>query len=167
MRAVVVGAPMGLMDRLLRGQGWVVCIGALLAGIVYLNVTLLEVNRDIAAMSGQAEQLNRENSALRDKIAKKGTSEEIQKLAQASGFVLPAPKDVRYLTADPANDAKLAAQVASGAPVVGTTEAVADSTGVNEDAAEATGTVQPEVSEAPVSDDPVAALPEPQAEGPG
>jgi hypothetical protein len=143
---------MGLMDRLLRGQGWVLLIGALLAGIVYLNVTLLEVNRGIASMSTQAAQLNRENSALRDEIAKKGTSEEIQKLAVGSGFVLPQPKDVVYLKADPVNDARLAAQVAAGAPTAPALDA------------------PPEQADAAPADpqEPVAAVPQaPDTEGPG
>ena len=39
-------------------------------------------------------------------------------LAVASGFKLPAPNEVRYLTADPASDARLAAQALQGGDVV-------------------------------------------------
>ena len=122
MRAVVVSAPMGLMDRLLRGRLWIGLVFALLAGIVFLNVTLLQVNREITTLTTEAADLNRENSALRDKIAKEAAPEQIQTLAVSAGFKLPAPDEVLYLTADPANDARLAAQALQGGDVVATGE---------------------------------------------
>src|SRR3954454_20466963 len=54
-----------LVDRVLRGRTWVGVIGVLLAGIVYLNVSVLEPNRGIAENSAKASTLERTNSTLR------------------------------------------------------------------------------------------------------
>lgn len=146
MRAVVVAAPMGLMDRLLRGRLWIGLVFALLAGIVFLNVTLLQVNREITTLTAEAADLNRENSALRDKIAKNAAPEQIQELAVASGFKLPAPDEVRYLEADPANDARLAARALQGGGVV--------ALGDPAEAAEPAGHIEPVANVTPSPEDP-------------
>jgi len=99
-RAQVVHAPLGLLDRILRGRGWVACVGALLAGIVFLNVTLLEVNSGIAQMGERSSELRRENSLLRQEVAKLAAPERIQEKAAKRDFVLPAPGDIRYVRTD-------------------------------------------------------------------
>src|SRR5947208_2024911 len=48
-----------LLDRLLRGRLWVGCIGLLLAGIVFLNVSLLELNQEIAHTGARAARTRR------------------------------------------------------------------------------------------------------------
>jgi hypothetical protein len=100
----------GLIDRLLRGRLWVGFIGALLAGIVFLNVSLLELNRDIARTTVHATALDRANSALRARLAGFDSSERIQRLAEARGMVMPAPGQYRYLRARPWLDAAMASQ---------------------------------------------------------
>lgn len=106
-----------LIDRLLRGRAWVVCVGALLAGIVFLNVSLLELNGGIARVDARAAALKRENAELRSRVAELGSSERIQQAALARGFALPAPGDVRYLKAREGADGRRAARLlASAAP---------------------------------------------------
>jgi cell division protein FtsL len=83
-------------------------IGVLLAGIVFLNVSVLELNRGIASTAAQTDELQRANSKLRDRVAKLDSAERIQRLAEARGFVLPQPGDVTYLDPHPGHDAKLA-----------------------------------------------------------
>jgi cell division protein FtsL len=100
----------GLADRLLRGRLWVGCIGALLAGIVFLNVSLLQLNQDIAKTGSQATTLDRQNSRLRVRLASLDSSERIQKLAAARGMLMPAPGEYRYLRSRPWLDAALAAR---------------------------------------------------------
>jgi cell division protein FtsB len=100
---------MPLVDRLLRGRAWVAIVGVLLAGIVFLNVSLLELNRGIAKSDAQAAALERTNSSLRERVAKLDSGERIQQLAAASGFVMPQPGDVNYVRAR-ASDAKFAAE---------------------------------------------------------
>jgi cell division septation protein DedD len=103
-----VGA--GLLDRLIRGPGWILCIGALLVGVVFFNVSLLELNRGITANSDHAAELRRANAELRLTVAKLASSERIQLAARQRGFVLPPPGEVRYLRASRLRDARLAAR---------------------------------------------------------
>jgi cell division protein FtsL len=99
-----------LLDALLHGQGWIALVGVLLAGIVFCNVYLLELNRDIAATSERAAAVKRENARLRLDVARLGSSERIQQAAARLGLVLPAPGEVRYLKANPSVDGRRAAK---------------------------------------------------------
>ena len=143
-----------VLDRLLRGRGWVLLIGVLLAGIVFLNVSVLELNRGIAQTDAAAEKLERKNSRLRERVASLDSTERIQELAEARGFVLPAPGDVEYLDPNRAKDARLAAErmetpdeVAAVAPAVPETPAPEP--------------VAPEPEPAPAATVPTAYTPEP------
>jgi cell division protein FtsL len=100
---------MPLLDRILRGPAWVVMLGVLLAGIVFLNVSVLELNRGIARTDAKAADLERTNSALRTRVAKLDSGERIQELATERGYVLPEPGQVTFLRGR-ATDAKLAAE---------------------------------------------------------
>src|SRR3954454_11266329 len=88
-----------VMDRLLRGPAYIAMVGILLAGIVFFNVDVLELNHGIAHTDARATQLKRDNSALMLRLAQLGASERIQRVALEHGLVLPQPGDVRYLPA--------------------------------------------------------------------
>ncbi len=106
------------LDRLLRGRAWVWLIGTLLAGIVFLNVALLELSNGIARTTRDAAALGEENARLRLEAARLGSSERIQRAARARGLVMPAPGDVRYLRPGP-DDGRLAARrITEPAPAV-------------------------------------------------
>jgi cell division protein FtsL len=111
-----------LLDRVLRGPAYIAVVGLLLAGIVFFNVDVLELNHGIARTDVRSSQLKRENAALTLKLAKLGSSERIQRVALQNGLVLPQPGDVRYLRAD-RQDAERALRVmtapdsSSAAPV--------------------------------------------------
>lgn len=94
----------GVLDGLLRGRLWVALVGLLLAGIVFLNVSLLGLDGGIAATSDQVSELKQENSELRLRAARLGSSERIEREAQDLGFVMPAPADVTYLEAEGGDD---------------------------------------------------------------
>ena len=98
-----------LLDSLLRGRSWVALVGILLAGIVFLNVSVLELNRGIARTDAQATTLERTNSGLRAQVARLDSAERIQRTAAARGFVLPQPGQIAYLKPGRA-DARLAAE---------------------------------------------------------
>jgi cell division protein FtsL len=100
----------GVLDALLAGRGWIALIGVLLAGIVFFNVDLLQMNRDIARDAERASALKRENARLRLEVARLASSERIQEAAAGLGLVLPAPGEVRYLKARPGRDARRAAK---------------------------------------------------------
>jgi cell division protein FtsL len=99
-----------VLDRLLAGRGWIALIGVLLAGIVFFNVDLLQMNREIARNAEKGAALQRENARLRRDVARLASSERIQEAAANLGLVLPAPGEVRYLKARPVLDARRAAK---------------------------------------------------------
>jgi hypothetical protein len=105
---VAQGSASVLLDQLVRGRTWVGFIGVLLAGIVFLNVSVLETNRGIARTDAKAAELERTNSTMREKVAALGSPERIQELAEARGYVLPLPGDVTYIKPNRHRDAKLA-----------------------------------------------------------
>jgi len=95
-----------LLDRLLSGRLWIGLVFLLLVGIVFFNVDLLRMNRDIAVTAEKAETIKRQNARLRGDLARLGSSERIQKVAAESGLVLPAPGEVRYLKTNTGVDAR-------------------------------------------------------------
>ena len=62
-----VARPRGaaVLDRLLPGRLWIGLVFVLLVGIVFFNVDLLRMNRDIAATAEKAATVKRENARLR------------------------------------------------------------------------------------------------------
>jgi cell division protein FtsL len=104
--------PLGarLLDRLLNGRVWIGLVGVLLAGIVFFNVDLLRMNREITHMADRAAQLKRENARIREEVAGLASSERIQQAAAELGLVLPQPSQVRYLKSNPAIDARTASK---------------------------------------------------------
>ena len=105
------------VDRLLTGRVWIVLLAVLLAGIVTANVSLLEMNSGIAQTTEKVAALKRENSRLRLEAAKLGSSERIQRAAADLGLVLPAPGEVRYLSARPGDAALALKRMSAPAPI--------------------------------------------------
>jgi cell division protein FtsL len=114
-----------VLDRLLSGRLWIGLVFLLLVGIVFFNVDLLRMNRDIAATAEKAETVKRENARLRGDVARLGSSERIQTAAAQRGLVLPAAGEVRYLKANPGADGKNAlARLKAGTGAAGAEAAV-------------------------------------------
>jgi cell division protein FtsL len=109
-RALALPRGARILDRLLTGRVWIGLVGVLLAGIVFFNVDLMRINREITHMADRAAQLKRENGRLRMDEAGLANSERIQEAAAELGLVLPAPAEVRYLKSKPATDARLASK---------------------------------------------------------
>ncbi len=101
----------GVLDALLSGRAWIVLVGVLLVGIVFFNVDLLRMNREIAITAEKSSVLKRDNARLRQEAALLGSSQRIQDAAGRLGLVLPAAGDVRYLKAHPGFDARRAARL--------------------------------------------------------
>ncbi|HEV3379260.1 MAG TPA: hypothetical protein VG126_18450, partial [Thermoleophilaceae bacterium] len=99
-----------ILDALLTGRLWIGLVGVLLAGIVFFNVDLLQMNREITQMADRATQLKRQNDRLRHDYARLASSERIQEAAAALGLVYPAAGEVRYLESDPKIDAHKASK---------------------------------------------------------
>jgi cell division protein FtsL len=104
--------PLGarLLDALLSGRVWIGLVGVLLAGIVFFNVDLMRMNREITHVANRAAQVKRENAGLRQDVAQLANSERIQEAAAELGLVLPAPDQVRYLKSNPRIDARTASK---------------------------------------------------------
>jgi cell division protein FtsL len=104
--------PLGarMLDALLSGRVWIGLVGVLLAGIVFFNVDLLRMNREITHMADRAAQLKRENARIREDVAGLASSERIQQAAAGLGLVLPVPAQVRYLKSNPLIDARTASK---------------------------------------------------------
>jgi cell division protein FtsL len=94
-----------VLDALLTGRIWIGLIGVLLAGIVFFNVDLLQMNREITQMAGKAAEIKRHNDRLRHDYARLASSERIQEAAAALGLLYPAAGEVRYLESKPKLDA--------------------------------------------------------------
>jgi cell division protein FtsL len=99
-----------VLDALMSGRIWIGLVGLLLAGIVFFNVDLLRMNREITQMADRSAQLQRENARIRQDVAQLASSERIQQAAAELGLVLPAPDEVRYLRSNPPIDARTAAK---------------------------------------------------------
>jgi cell division protein FtsL len=142
-----------ILDALLTGRACIAVVGVLLAGIVFFNVDLLQMNRDITHTADRAAQLKRENARLRVDVARLSSSERIQESAAGLGLVYPAPGEVRYLKSRPPVDARNASKHMSApdptyvapAPTPttsseppGTTDPTGSATGPAEEAADPT-----------------------------
>src|SRR5687768_14374160 len=57
-----------LLERLVRGRGWIVLLGALLFGLVALNVSLLKLNAAAGHNAERAKVLRIQNAKLRGKV---------------------------------------------------------------------------------------------------
>ena len=98
------------LDRLMRGQTWIVLIGIALMGIVAMQVSLLKMNAGIGRAVEHSSTLERQNADLRAAVSTLSSEERIQREAATMGFVMPPAGDVRYVKARGAEDARRAAK---------------------------------------------------------
>jgi len=106
-------AETGLVVRLTRGRLWIGVLGALLVGIVALNVGALSFNAASSQVGRQADALDRENSALRARIANQLSNDSLQEAIYSLGLVAPEPAAVHYLHATPSAAEVAARRLAS------------------------------------------------------
>jgi cell division protein FtsL len=99
------------LDKLVRGQGWIVLIGIALIGIVAMQVHLLKLNAGIGRAVEHTATLERQNADLRAEVSRMSAPERIQQVAERFGLVMPNAGDVRYVGARGARDAQRAAKV--------------------------------------------------------
>jgi cell division septation protein DedD len=108
-------ADSGLVHWLTRGRLWIVVLTTLLVGIVSLNVLALSFNASSSRVGRQADQLKRDISALRAKIATDGASNQrVQAAAARLGLIVPEPGSVGYLRPSHDDAAVAAQRLASG-----------------------------------------------------
>jgi hypothetical protein len=164
-------ADSSLVVRLTRSRLWIGLLGGLLVGIVALNVIALSFSASSSDAARQAEELKRQNSALRGDIATRLSSPEIQAAAAKLGLFNPEAGSIRYLRPSPDDAAEAARRLRAGelgasdyvAPVASAPVAPDDAVPV-ETAPTETAPVPTDPTEtAPVAD-PAAAAPEASAQ---
>jgi cell division protein FtsL len=104
------------MDRVVRGRVWIGVIAFSLIGLVAMQVSMLKLNSGIGRAVQTISTLERSNSALRSDVTRLSAGERIQPLAEAQGFVMPAPADVDYLRAGDRHDVAVRAERRMRAP---------------------------------------------------
>jgi hypothetical protein len=97
-----------VVDRLLRSRLWIMIVGALLGGIVAMQVSLLKLNAGISRAVETSATLERQNGALEAAIARLGATERVRSTAESRGMVLPPAGAVEYLRARPDDAARAA-----------------------------------------------------------
>jgi hypothetical protein len=103
----------GAVVRLTRGRLWIGVLGALLAGIVALNVISLGLTSGAGQTGVAIDQLQNDNSALRAEIAEKLSATRVQSAAPTLGLSVPPPVDITYITYN-ASDLGRAAKMLAG-----------------------------------------------------
>jgi cell division protein FtsL len=131
-----------LLDRLVRGRAWIAIVAVALMGIVFMQVSMLQLNAGIGRAVTSADTLERQNSTLRADISQLDSGEQIQKVATELGMVMPAAGDVRFLDARQADGARAAANVIAPAPAAAT-QAAATQAAVQSQAVPAVQSQQP------------------------
>ncbi|HKG17706.1 MAG TPA: hypothetical protein VKA96_08460 [Solirubrobacteraceae bacterium] len=98
-----------LVERLVRGRGWIAVIAFLLMGIVAMQVSLLKLNAGIGRDVERSVSLERRNGELRAQISGLQSGERIQDRAAVLGMTMPAAGAVSYVRARTGVDAQAAA----------------------------------------------------------
>ena len=88
------------LERLVGGRAWIVVIGVMLLGLVFLQVSLLQLNTQISTDIERAATLERANAATRSTISHLAAGRRVQDAARRYGMVLPGAGALCYLTAD-------------------------------------------------------------------
>jgi hypothetical protein len=97
-----------LIMRLTRGRGWIAVLGALLVGIVALNVVSLSLSAGSGQTSLQIDELKTEVSALRAQIDERLSASRVEAEAARLGLAVPDPEAITYLSASDGDAARLA-----------------------------------------------------------
>ncbi|HEY3193143.1 MAG TPA: hypothetical protein VGJ61_10185 [Solirubrobacterales bacterium] len=88
-----------LIMRLTRGRGWIAVLGALLVGIVALNVISLSLTAGSGRLSLQIDALKTEVSGLRAQIDQRLSASRVEAEAARLGLAVPNPRAITYLDA--------------------------------------------------------------------
>jgi hypothetical protein len=93
--------------RLTRGRGWIAVLGALLVGIVALNVISLSLTAGSGRLSLQIDALKTEVSGLRAQIDQRLSASRVEAEAARLGLAVPNPRAITYLDAGDADAERL------------------------------------------------------------
>jgi cell division protein FtsL len=83
---------------LLGGVVWIAALAALLAGIVALNVAVLQANVRLDELARQSADLQARNAQLSSQLSSAGATPQVESLARARlGLELAAPEQQQYV----------------------------------------------------------------------
>jgi hypothetical protein len=91
-----------LLDRIIRGRGWIPLLGVLLAGIVAMQVEVLKLNAGIGRSLERGTALQSQNELLRASVTRLADEQRIERIAAGMGMVMPAPEQIKFLDTGPA-----------------------------------------------------------------
>jgi hypothetical protein len=103
----------GLVVRMTRGRAWIGVLGALLAGIVALNVVTLSLAASTGRIDRDIQALDQDNSITRNRAAEKLSTARVHSAAASLGLSTPTTDQVTYLQASPQNIATAAQRLAA------------------------------------------------------
>ena len=120
-------ADSGFVVGMARSRVWIAVLGVLLGGIVAVNVVGLSLSASGSETSAKIDELIRDNSVQRSRLAHRLSNGQITKAADSLGLAVPAPDAVHYLNSS-ATDAERAAErladgsIANAPPAIMPTE---------------------------------------------
>jgi hypothetical protein len=97
-----------LIMRLTRGRGWIAVLGALLVGIVALNVVSLSLTSWSGGRSLQIDELKTEISSLHAQIDERLSASRVEAEAARLGLANPNPNQITYQDAGDGSAERLA-----------------------------------------------------------
>ena len=96
-RPTLAGARALLVERLFRGRAWIPVLGLMLLGLVFLQVSLLQLNTHISSDITNAAALERSNAEVRATASLLVAGQRIEDVGRRTGMILPGAGAVCYL----------------------------------------------------------------------
>jgi cell division protein FtsL len=88
--------------RAFGGVAWIVLFGALLAGVVAINVAVLQLNVQLGKLGTERIQLRADTARLRSQLSSAGAAAEIESQAKERlGLVRADPETTSYVELPP------------------------------------------------------------------
>jgi hypothetical protein len=87
--------------RVASGVVWIVVIGALLAGVVFMNVAVLRLNITLDQLGRDRTRLQADNAALASELSSAQAAARIQAQALGLGLVQARANETTYLDLKP------------------------------------------------------------------
>ena len=88
--------------RAFGGVAWIVLFGILLAGVVAINVAVLQLNVQLGKLGTERVQLRADTARLRSQLSSAGAAAQIESQAKARlGLVRADPTTTSYLELPP------------------------------------------------------------------
>jgi cell division protein FtsL len=83
--------------RVAEGIVWIVLIGALLAGVVFMNVAVLRLNLKLDEAGRQRTQLQADNAALASELSSASAAARVQAQARGLGLVEAKASETNFV----------------------------------------------------------------------